>query len=83
MLTGVRFNSWGHGFNSPGMLFFGSFEANNQQHMWTLQTLPLFILIGALGMHLSLIPSSRDGRIIRDVFRVILFFARWTLRIIV
>jgi hypothetical protein len=51
--------------------------------MWTLQTLPLFILIGALGMHLSLIPSSRDGRIIRDVFRVILFFARWTLRIIV
>lgn len=31
------------------MLFFGSFDLNNQAHSWSLTVLPCFILIGALG----------------------------------
>jgi chloride channel 7 len=45
-LTGLRTGNWGQGFNSPGMLAFGSFQNQNTQP-WGLGTLPIFVFIAA------------------------------------
>lgn len=48
-LTGLRTGNWGQGFNSPGMLAFGSFQNQNTQP-WGLGTLPIFVFIAACCM---------------------------------